>query len=424
MLLKREIQALVVGAGPVGLLTALSLARRGVEVAVIDEQHRTAARTYACALHPRSLEILEEAGVLAELSERGQRLDVVAYYDGSARQAEVKLADAGGKYPYLLAVPQQTLEDVLEERLRAEGVRVHWSHRLAGFHEEGVDARVRLERLEKSTAGYGVPSSGWVVAEEGEARVALVVGADGHRSRVRRASGIELAPAGAAQLFAVWEFAAEGPELREARISLEGGKWTVLWPLGQGWWRLGFEIDHAGPYEERREKSRVPALAGDPTTVRLDPARLGELAAQRAPWLESPPREVSWSMALRFERRLATAFGRGSAWLVGDAAHLAGPIGVHSLNAGLWEASTLAAEIDAVLRGGAARARLEAWGEARRSEFEALLSAPATAAPGAGGFVGAHAQAITDSLPLSGEARGRALRALGLQGAGEAPASA
>lgn len=416
-MLKRDVQVLVVGAGPAGLLTGLSLARSGVRVAVVDEQHRTAARTYACALHPRSLEILEEVGVLGELGARGHRLDAVAFYEGGARQAEVKLAEVGGRHPYLLAVPQQALEDVLEARLKDEGVSVLWSHRLAELTEEGAAALVRLERLEKSTGGYGVPSSGWVVESEAEARVAMVVGADGHRSRVRRALGIDLAPAGAPQLFAVWEFSGEGPEMKEARVAFQDGKAAVLWPLGQGWWRLGFEIEHAGPYEERREKSRVPSLAGDPTAVRLDPARLRELAAERVPWFEVSPKDVSWSMAMRFERRLATAFGRRSAWLVGDAAHLTPPIGVQSMNAGLWEARTLATEIEAVLRKGAATERLEAWSAARRAEIEAVLTAPVAGGPGASEFVRRNAQAIAEGLPLSGEARVRAFAQLSLGGA-------
>jgi len=62
MLLERDVQVLVCGAGPVGLMAALSLARRGVRAAVVDEQPRTAARTYACALHPRSSELLDDVG--------------------------------------------------------------------------------------------------------------------------------------------------------------------------------------------------------------------------------------------------------------------------------------------------------------------------------------------------------------------------
>ena len=55
---KRHSEILVVGAGPVGLYTALLLAEQGLDVEIVDGQWSTAARSYALALHPRSLELL------------------------------------------------------------------------------------------------------------------------------------------------------------------------------------------------------------------------------------------------------------------------------------------------------------------------------------------------------------------------------
>ena len=63
----RETEVLVVGAGPVGLFSALSLARHGVRVQIVDEQFRTAAHSYALALHSSSLGLLHEAGVAEKL---------------------------------------------------------------------------------------------------------------------------------------------------------------------------------------------------------------------------------------------------------------------------------------------------------------------------------------------------------------------
>jgi NADPH-dependent dioxygenase len=124
MLVKRDVQVLVSGAGPVGLVTALFLNRRGVRVAVLDEQMRTAARSYACAVHPQTLELLDEIGVADELIARGQRVDTFAYYDGAERKLELRYAQLGGRFPFLLVVPQPLLEDALERRLASEGVPV------------------------------------------------------------------------------------------------------------------------------------------------------------------------------------------------------------------------------------------------------------------------------------------------------------
>ena len=414
MLLKRDTQVLVVGAGPVGLLAALDLARRGVKVAVVDEQQRTAARTYACALHPRSLGLLEEAGVARHLIPRGSRIDSVAFYEGAERRGEASYAKLGGAHSFLLVVPQQTLEDALEARLKAEGVPVLWGHRVGRLLDDGA-AAVRLERLERASSGYAVQTTEWVVQKEEEVRVPFAVGADGHRSQVRRGLSIDLPAAGPTQVFAVWEFAGHGPALKEARVGLTGGKASILWPLGQGWWRFGFEVGADEPVEARREKSRQVALAGDAAWEQLDRERLTELIAERAPWFEGAGEEVAWAMAIRFERRLAASFGRGSAWLVGDAAHLAPPVSVQSMNVGMFEAARLAAEIEAVLRQGAARGRLDAWARARREEFEKLLAGTPTPRPGAQAFARDNARLVADCLPASGEDRARMIEQLGLE---------
>ena len=114
---------LVVGAGPVGLFTALLLADQGVPVRIVDEEFRTAAHSYALALHPRSLQLLDRAGVTADLLRQGYRVETVAFYEGSQRRGEMKLADVGGDFPYVLVMPQSVLEGVLERRLKEHGVK-------------------------------------------------------------------------------------------------------------------------------------------------------------------------------------------------------------------------------------------------------------------------------------------------------------
>ena len=64
---KQRSDVLVVGAGPTGLLTALHLAESGVKVRVIDKHWRTGAHSYALAVHPRSLELLEPLGMVPSL---------------------------------------------------------------------------------------------------------------------------------------------------------------------------------------------------------------------------------------------------------------------------------------------------------------------------------------------------------------------
>ena len=118
-------EVLVVGAGPVGLLTAILLAEAGIEVRIIDREERTTSRSYACALHPRILQLLAGMGLAAPVVEAGRRLETIAFYDGASRQAEVKLSQLGGAFPFMVILPQNAFESLLEQRLRKLGVAVN-----------------------------------------------------------------------------------------------------------------------------------------------------------------------------------------------------------------------------------------------------------------------------------------------------------
>src|SRR6185436_9986543 len=128
-----QTEILVVGAGPVGLLTALVLAEAGVEVRIIDQEERTAGRSYACALHPRSLQLLHRLGLASDAVEQGRKISRLAFYDGSLRQAEIDFSKLGGEFPFLLTLPQVAFENLLEQRLRHAGVKILWNRRLDAF---------------------------------------------------------------------------------------------------------------------------------------------------------------------------------------------------------------------------------------------------------------------------------------------------
>lgn len=370
---KHTTDVLIVGAGPVGLFTALSLAERGIAIEIIDAQWRTAARSYALALHPGTLAVLDEAGLAGELVSHGYRLDKVAFYDGGERRAELELPRLESDFSFVLVLPQQALEDALERRLASLKTRVNWNNRMSRFEANDASCHAVVQRLGKETTGYSYAETGWVVEREIDTTAAYLVGADGHRSLVRRQLGLDFPDLGGARYFGVFELTADADLEHEARIVLDDDSTNVLWPLGDGRFRWSFELEPPELPPER-VKGRLAVQLGTESLTALDETRLHELIAARAPWFEAEIHDVEWSLGIRFERRLASSFGHGRVWLAGDAAHLAPPLGVQSMNVGLREGRDLAARIATALgRGAAGDDDLEAYGRTYLDEWRRLL---------------------------------------------------
>ena len=319
-------EVLVVGAGPVGLVAALFLQQHGVRVEVVDMHQRTTQHSYALAIHPRTLRILDEAGLSEGLIGAGRKLTKVAYYEGRERRAEIDYSALASKHPYLLVLRQSLLERAAEEALRQKKVKVLWGHRLQSLNADDATPRVEVAKLDQVASGYPVARTEWVVVRSETIRPAYVIGADGYDSAVRRMAGIEMEEHGAGQVFSVYEIEAAGELPAEVRVILDPDLTSVYWPLEEGRCRWGFQIQDASGHEASME-------------------RLEQLIAARAPWCTARPTQIYWSTLGLFESRVTRSFGKGGVWLAGDAAHQAAPVGVHSMNSGLVEARELAARM-------------------------------------------------------------------------------
>lgn len=415
--LKHDPEVLVVGAGPVGLFAALECARRGMRVRVIDEQWRTTSRSYALSLHPRSIELLDAHGLAEDLIAQGQRVEATVFCDRKGERARVKFSDLGVKYPFLLILPQHALEAGLERKLEEHKIRVEWNHRVVGLQDDGSKVAVRVQRLGKESVGYAAALTEWVVEKEFGIDASFVLGTDGHRSAVRRSAGIGYDEAGRQQLFAVFEFQADGAPIPESRVVLDDDTTNVLWSMKDGRFRWGFQLTDPSAAEDPRAKSRLLVGFDAGAYPAIDPASLHDFVAQRAPWFTPRVTEVFWSAAIRFERRLAERFGQGRVWLAGDSAHLAGPVGMHSMNVGLREARDLAWCVSQRHSGTPVEDPLGGYASARRREWMQLLGLEATPSvrPGADPWVRERAARILECTPSSGSALRGLLAQIGIE---------
>jgi len=398
-------EVLVVGAGPTGLLTAALLSEAGIQFEIIDHQEKTAAHSYACALHPSSLELLDKIGVTEAVLARGKRVHRLAFYDGTTRHGVVNFSEFGGKFPFLLVLPQSDLEEILEGKLtRKHDPKVLWSHRFDDLKNEEESVVVEIEELGGTALGYVVPHWETVVQKRFRIRARYVVGADGHNSLVRQRTGIEYKSLGDTESFVACEFATDIEVDDEVRIVLDNGTTNVLWPLSGNTYRWTFQLIHSDVPSEFPEKDRSASQIEEILNEQIRGGLL-RLARHRAPWFSAKVDGIAWRKQVSFEHRLATQFYKDRCLLVGDAAHQTGPIGVQSMNAGLREAEVLTAKLQKVLHEEAPVSVLESYNQECLSQWRQLLGLTGglRARAATDSWVRARLKRILPCLPGSGK---------------------
>lgn len=414
---RKHPDALVVGAGPIGLMSALQLAERGHSVEIIDEEWRTGAHSYALALHPGSLELLDEMGLAAELIRQGSKVQTLAFYEGPDRKAEINLAQLPSDFPYVLVLAQDILEGLLERRLGEHRVKIAWNHRLANLQLLPEKAVATIDTLTKESSGYGFAKTEWVVERTRKHEPSFIVGADGHRSVVRRLLDIDYEGVADPYSFAVFEFQTAEEIPNEVRVVMDDSTTNVFWPLGPTHGRWSFQLAGGGTTRaSARRKGRLVVEVGGVLYPHVSEESFRKFVAERAPWFGATITGIQWSMEVPFQPRLASSMGRGRCWLVGDAAHSTGPVGVQSMNVGVREARDLASRIGAVLKDGKPANTVEAYGRERTEEWQRLLGIKGglSTTPDADPWVANKADRILSCLPASGESLAKLAAQIGL----------
>jgi 2-polyprenyl-6-methoxyphenol hydroxylase-like FAD-dependent oxidoreductase len=410
-------EVLVVGAGPVGMFTALRLAKSGIGVKLIDQESCTAGRSYACALHPRTIQLLDEAGVASDAIKLGYPIEKAAFFEGAQQRAELELSRLPVEFPYVLVLEQKFLEDLLEQKLKSAGVEVQWNHRLADMTMKGGGVEATIEKLGLDAKGYVVPEFEMAVKKVVSVRADFVVGADGQRSSVRRLLDINYRRMGEPQLFVVYEFETETKLPPEIRIALGQNTTAVLWPFSERKGRWSFQWPQADAPADFTQKDRSAYNIVDSPGPEDSRHHLQKLLRAHAPWFQHKIKEVGWATDIQFEQRLAQEFGRNRAWLAGDAAHQTGPVGMQSMNAGFREGADLATKITGTLRQKNLPDLLEAYNFEHRAEWEKLLGGKVvsqTISP-ADPWVREHGARLTACIPSTGRNLRLLLKQLGLE---------
>jgi 2-polyprenyl-6-methoxyphenol hydroxylase-like FAD-dependent oxidoreductase len=399
-----QTEVLVVGAGPVGLWTALLLADAGIEVTLIDRETRTAARSYACGLHPHTLKLLSRVGLSEAVIAQGRRIPSVAFYGRETRRAELTFSKMGGEFPFLTILPQNSLENLLEERLVKAGVHVHWNHRFTSFIEEEEQLAATVEELAGTSTGYIVPHWETIVKNRSALRTQFLIGADGHGSLVRQVAGFDYEKLGDPEFFAAFEFESDQAGEDEVRVVMDDTT-NVLWPLPNNRFRWTFQLRRHELASEFPEKERRAVRLSQPNVDERILQYVEKVCHERAPWFSAKAKSIAWCSEVAFERRLVKPFGKNRCWLAGDAAHQTGPVGIQSMNSGFSEAEMLVGLLKRILRESAPLSSLVSYHSEHQNRWATLMGQAGglKPRPGTDPWVRDHCAKLLPCLPAVGE---------------------
>lgn len=370
-------EVLVVGAGPVGLFAALCAAQRGLGVTILDQTWHGLRRGHATVLHPRSLKLLEDAGISESLFVSGRTIKHVGLEVNDERVATLELP------AHAIAVGQNVLEQALLDALAKYGVKIHTPVLASSVEQDERGVAVRVARRELVNLGSPIYYRDWEPAEESVIRARYVIGADGYDSCVRSALGIDTVTIGSTETYAIFEYA-----------SVHGGDDMVI-GLHDTFASATLLLPHA--------RTRFACQLADGFDQAPDLRRFKELASERAPFFANDVHVIEWGAVTHFERRHARSFGRGRVWLAGDAAHVTSPLGGHSMNGGLFEAHDLVSRIADCAAGRRSLRHLEHFGAERLCEWRKLHGIDGSFDVGLEPppWLAEHAHRLLPSLPLS-----------------------
>ncbi|SAL69275.1 FAD-dependent oxidoreductase [Caballeronia arvi] len=326
----------VVGAGPVGLATAIDLAQQGVRTVLLDNDDTVSTGSRAICFAKRTLEIFDRLGCGDKMIEKGVSWNVgkVFLHDDLVYTFNL-LPETGHSRPAFINLQQYYVEGFLAEcAMELENLQLRWKSNVVGVtqHEDHVELQV-----ETPDGVYALKAQ-------------YVVATDGARSPMRRALGLDSHGRTFKDRFLIADVKMKAPFPTERWFWFDPpfhrNQSVLLHRQPDDVWRidfqLGWDADPVAEKEPERVIPRVKALLGEDVEF-----------------------ELEWVSVYTFSCLRMDSFRHGRIIFAGDSAHGVSPFGARGANSGVQDADNLAWKLRLVVNGDAPHTLLDTYASER-----------------------------------------------------------
>jgi 3-(3-hydroxy-phenyl)propionate hydroxylase len=342
--LKSSERVLIAGGGPVGLLCAWLLGRRGIPVRLFDENALPQADPRAATTHPATLDLLDDDGLADDMARVGLVCPIFQFWDRPSGELIAQFDHAvlkdDTRHPFVVQCEQFKTAKLILQRLRKlANVEVLFGHEVIDVQQTADSVTVDVREphgVAKHTGSY-------------------LIGADGGRSTVRKQSGIAFEGFTWPERFIVlttpFDFETSRGYCPRSYFA-DPDEWCNCFKVSAdgppGLWRTVFPTDPAKSEEELMSDAAVQA-------------RLQKFFPAAQPY------EIVHRNLYVTHQRVAETFRKGSVLLAGDAAHVNNPIGGMGLNGGIQDAANLCEKLARILLDGESERLLDLYDLQRRA---------------------------------------------------------
>ena len=340
----RRVPLVVVGAGPVGLATAIDAAQRGLSVLLLDEDDTVSVGSRGVCYAKRTLEILDRLGVGQRVVDKGVTWNVGRTFHGDREVFSFNLLpEAGHQRPGMVNLQQYYLEQYLVERAgELLAIDLRWKHKVSSVTPAADGVTLQVETPE----GAFTLQADWLVV------------ADGARSPIRRQLGLDVEGQVFQDRFLIADVVLDGEpfplDRTERRFWFDptffAGQSALMHRQADHVWRIDFQLG----WDADPEAEKAPERVAPRIRKLLDLQGYAHIGFT-----------LEWVSVYTFQCRRMASFRHGRLIFVGDSAHQVSPFGARGANSGIQDSDNLVWKLALVIEGHAGEALLDSYSAER-----------------------------------------------------------